>query len=182
MRLFRGAVCANQIKFYVLLKGSCLAIWSAGSLLHQHVVRRCRGALCSSFSSQWTLGEKRRLWREWQKNISCSVHLRPIKLCAEKSFLWSVTSFLQGVFRQRWRSGGTAGGENKAVSGTPWRKDGLSPRKQLIELNSACFFSSVQQFLCHGKQRTDVLICYTVCFEISIEFVLQRSVGKARGF
>lgn len=47
-----------------------------------------------------------------------------------------------------------------------------------MELNSACFFSSVQQFLCHGKQKIDILICFTVWFVISIEFVLQRSVGK----
>lgn len=77
-------------------------------------------------------------------------------------------------------SGGAAGRENKAGSGTPWRKEGPSPRKQLIELNSACCFSSVQQFLCHGKQKIVILICFTVWFVISIEFVLQRSVGKGR--
>lgn len=36
---------------------------------------------------------------------------------------------------------GTAGGENKAASSTPWRKEGVSFSKQLIGLNSTCFFS-----------------------------------------
>lgn len=132
-------------------------------------------------SLQWLFGEKWALWSEWRRQIGCcSLHVGPVSWCAERALLWSVLHSCRVRWGHCWRSGGAAGRENKAGSGTPWRKEGLSPRKQLIELNSACCFSSVQQFLCHGKQKIVILICFTVWFVISIEFVLQRSVGKGR--
>lgn len=86
---------------------------------------------------------------------------------SEQSPLGSRAAFLRGLQRPLLKGAEEQLGTRTKRPGPPRRKEGASPRKQLIALSSACFFSSAQQFSCHGKQKMYILIPSSVWIVMS---------------